>query len=583
MRKTKIICTIGPASDDEEILLKLIKSGMNAARLNFSHGDYKEHGRRIELIKRLRAEEKKSIGIILDTKGPEIRTGNFRDGKTELFEGQEYIITTREVDGDNKICSVNYKKLHEDVKINDTILIDDGLIGLMVERVEEQDIHCRVLNGGPISNHKGVNVPNVKINLPAITKKDEEDIKFGIESEIDIIAASFVRKASDVLEIKKVLEKNGGEDILIVSKIENQEGVDNIDEIIKLSDGIMVARGDLGVEIPVEEVPVVQKMIIEKCNNAGKFVITATQMLDSMIRNPRPTRAEASDVANAILDGTDAIMLSGETASGKYPIEAVNTMARIAVRTEPSINHGTMLLKRQLQHAVTVPDAISIAAVAAVSQLDASALITVTQSGSTAKMVSKYKPQSGIIAVTPYEKVARRLSVVWGVYPVITEKMETTDEVVEKSVNEALNEGFVKKGELVVIAAGVPVGYTGTTNLLKVHIVGDVLVKGSGMGNTTYGNACVVNKLEGIDEIVNDGDILVVKYLDKKYFSVLDRVSGVITEEGGLTSHTAIECISMGIPIISGAVGALNIIRTGTLITMDTRNGLVYSGRANIR
>lgn len=583
MRKTKIICTIGPASDDEKILLQLIKSGMNAARLNFSHGDYEEHGRRIERIKRLRTQEKKSIGIILDTKGPEIRTGNFKDGKAELFEGQEYIITTREVIGNDKICSVNYKKLHEDVKRKDTILIDDGLIGLEVLSVEKQDIYCRVLNGGAISNHKGVNVPNVKISLPAITKKDEDDIKFGIESGIDIIAASFVRKAADVLEIRKVLEKNNGEDILIVSKIENQEGVDNIDEIIKLSDGIMVARGDLGVEIPVEEVPVVQKMIIEKCNASGKFVITATQMLDSMIRNPRPTRAEASDVANAILDGTDAIMLSGETANGKYPVDAVNTMARIAVRTEPSINHDSILIKRQLQHAITVPDAISIAAVATASQLNASALITVTQTGSTAKMVSKYRPNSEIIAVTPYEKVARRLSVVWGVYPVITEKMETTDEVVENSVNEALNMGFVKKGDLVVIAAGVPIGYKGTTNLLKVHIVGDVLVKGNGMGNTTYGNACVADKPERIDEILNDGDILVVKHLDKKYFGVFDRVSGVITEEGGLTSHTAIECISMGIPIITGAADALDTIRTGTLITMDTRNGLVYSGRANVR
>ncbi len=582
MRKTKIICTIGPASDNKETLTRLIENGMNAARLNFSHGNHEEHGKRIELIKNLRKDIKKPIAIILDTKGPEIRTGNFKEGKVELLEGQDYTITTRSVDGDNTICAVNYADLHEDVKPGDTILIDDGLIGLSVVSIEGQDIHCKVLNSGPVSNHKGVNVPNVKINLPAITEKDIEDIKFGIESGIDIIAASFVRKASDVLAIRKILEQNGGEDILIVSKIENQEGVDNLDEIIKLSNGIMVARGDLGVEIPVEEVPLVQKKIIEKCNRAGKFVITATQMLDSMIRNPRPTRAEASDVANAILDGTDAIMLSGETANGKYPIDAVATMAKIATKAESALNYDAILKRRQANQMATVPDAISLATVTTSAQLKASAIITATQTGHSARIVSKYRPQSPIIAVTPYEKVARRLSIVWGVYPIIADKMETADEVVEKSVNEALVQGFVKKGELVVIAAGVPAGYTGTTNMLKVHIVGDILVKGTAMGNSTYGNACVVKDTKNINDFLNDGDILVIKRLEKEYLDVLDRVSGVITEEGGLTSHAAVQCISMGIPLITGAEGATDIIRTGTLITMDARNGFVYSGKANV-
>lgn len=582
MRKTKIVCTIGPASEKEDVLRKLIERGLNAARLNFSHGDHEEHGARIRLVKKLREEMKKPIAIMLDTKGPEIRTGKFVD-KVELVEGQKFTITTREVIGDNTICSVTYDKLHEDVKPGDTILIDDGLIGLRVESIEGQDIHCTVLNSGPVSNHKGVNVPNVKINLPALTEKDIADIKFGIEQGIDMIAASFVRKPSDVMAIRKVLEQNGGEGILIISKIENQEGVDNLDEIIKLSDGIMVARGDLGVEIPTEEVPLVQKMIIEKCNRAGKPVITATQMLDSMIRNPRPTRAEASDVANAIFDGTDAIMLSGETANGKYPVEAVTTMARIAEKAETALNYEAMLAKRRVQHAPTVPDAISFATVTAAMELKASAIVTATQSGHTARMVSKYRPQSQIIAVTPYEKVARRLSIVWGVYPIITEKMESADEVLDKSVEEALNQGYVKKGDLVVLAAGVPIGFTGTTNLMKVHIVGDVLVKGKGMGNSTYGNACVVTDSSILEESLNEGDILVTRNIEKEYLHiVLDRVSGVITEEGGLSSHISVECISKGIPIIVGAEGATNIIRTGTLITMDPRNGMVYSGKASV-
>lgn len=582
MKKTKIVCTIGPASENEVILEKLIISGMNAARLNFSHGTHEEHGKRIETIKKLREKLNKPIAIILDTKGPEIRTGNFKEGKVGLLEEQEYIITTREIEGDASICSVNYKRLHEDVKKGDTILIDDGLIGLSVEYIKGQDIYCKVLNGGPISNHKGVNVPNVKINLPAITDKDISDIKFGIESGVDIIAASFVRKASDVLAIRKVLEKNKGEGILIISKIENQEGVDNIDEIIKLSDGIMVARGDLGVEIPVEEVPLVQKMIIEKCNKAGKPVITATQMLDSMIRNPRPTRAEASDVANAIFDGTDAIMLSGETASGKYPIQGVITMAKIAEKAESALNYESILRRKKNQNTPSVPDAISLATVTTAAQLNASAIITATQSGHTARIVSKYRPKCQIIAVTPYEEVARRLSIVWGVYPIIADKMETVDEVVEKSVNEALKQEYIKKGELVIIAAGVQAGYTGTTNLLKVHIAGDVLVKGSGIGNAAYGTACVIKNAKDIKTLLNDGDIIVVKHLEPGFIQEIERVNGVIIEEGGLTSHLAVHCISLGIPIITGAEGAVSTIRTGTLITMDTKNGLVYSGRTNV-
>ncbi|QCX34478.1 pyruvate kinase [Caloramator sp. E03] len=582
MRRTKIICTIGPASESENMIRKLIENGMNAARLNFSHGSYEEHGKRIELIKKLRKELNKPIAIILDNKGPELRTGNFKVDSVELVEGQKYILTTRQVLGDENICSVSYDKLHEDLKVGDRVLINDGLVGLEVEKIEGQDIHCKVLNTGVISSHKNMNVPGVKINLPALTEKDIEDIKFGIKQGVDIIAASFIRKAADVIAIRKVLENNGGEGILIVSKIENQEGVDNIDDIIKFSDAIMVARGDLGVAIPTEDVPVVQKMIIEKCNIAGKPVITATQMLDSMIRNPRPTRAEASDVANAIFDGTDAIMLSGETANGKYPIEAVSTMARIAEKAESALNYDSMLRKRRKYHAQSVPDAISLATVTTAMELNASAIITATQSGYTARMVSKYRPQCKVIAATPFENVARKLAIVWGVYPIITEKMESADDVMDKSVNEALDQGYVKKGDLVVLAAGVPVGFAGTTNLMKVHVVGDVLVKGRGVGASTYGYAYIAKSVKDVNNNFNDGSILVVKELSKEYIDVIGRIGGIIAEEGGLTSHTAVECISMGIPVIVGAHGATEVIKTGILITMDTENGIVYSGKANV-
>lgn len=583
MRKTKIICTIGPTSEDEGVMRELIKNGMNAARLNFSHGDYEEHGKRIDIVKKLRKEITAPIAIILDTKGPEIRIGDFINKEIELIEGQEFTVTTRNIEGDHSICSVSYETLHLDVKVGGYILINDGLLGLKIEKIEGQDIHCRVLNNAVISNHKNVCVPNVVVNLPAVTEKDIEDIKFGVEQGVDMVAASFVRKASDVVEIRRVLEKFGGDGILIISKIENHEGVENIDEIIKYSDGIMVARGDLGVQMPTEDIPIIQKMIIEKCNRAGKPVITATQMLDSMIRNPRPTRAEASDVANAIFDGTDAIMLSGETASGKYPVEAVTVMAKIAEKAESVLDYEELLhKKRKLHQLLTVPDAVCSSAVTTAMELNASAIITATQSGLSARMVSKYRPKSEIIATTPDWNVARKLSIVWGVRPIIVEKMVSTDEVILKSVTEAEKQGVVKKGDMVVIAAGIPIGYTGTTNFMKVHIVGDVLVKGKGAGTAAYGNACVVNSPQEAEALLTTGDILVVKKLEKEYVKFLDRISGIIAEEGGMTSHIAVECIGRGIAIISGADGATDIIKTGTFITMHTRIGTVYTGMANV-
>ncbi|NEZ46739.1 pyruvate kinase [Clostridium niameyense] len=584
MQKTKMIFTIGPASSSEDIVSKLIEAGMNVSRHNFSHGSHEEHRERMMMIKKLREKYNKPIAIMLDTKGPEIRTGNFSKDKVELKEGSKFTVYCGEdILGDETKCSITYTDLYKDVKAGDKILIDDGLVELEVKNVEGTNIETVVNNSGFVSNHKGVNVPGVSISLPAVTEKDIDDLKFGCEIGVDLISASFIRKASDVLAIRKILEENNGKDIQIISKIENHEGVENIDEIIKFSDGIMVARGDMGVEIPIEEVPIIQKRIIEKCNKEGKPVITATQMLDSMIRNPRPTRAEASDIANAIFDGTDAIMLSGESANGKYPVEAARTMSRIAQSVESRLNYEAILAKKRQGHILNVPNAISLATCSTAAELNATAIITATQSGHTAKMVSKYRPQCSIIAVTPNEKIARNLALNWGVVPVLTEKFNSTDELIEKSVNIALESSYIKKGDLVVIAAGIPVSYSGTTNMLKVHIVGDILSQGRGSGNgPTYGTVKVVNNPREAEEVVENDDILVIKNLDKDYLSVLDRVAGIVAEEGGVTSHLAVECMARDIPFIVGAGGATEVLKTGTYVTLDTTRGTIYSGRANV-
>ncbi|MBE6067219.1 MAG: pyruvate kinase [Clostridium lundense] len=584
MQKTKMVFTIGPASDNDQVLSELIKIGMNASRHNFSHGTHEEHKIRMEMVRSISKKYNKEVAIILDTKGPEIRTGNFEGGKLELKEGNKFTIYCgEEVLGDETKCSISYDKLWEDVKPGNMILIDDGLVGLEVESTEENKIHCIVKNSGMVGNHKGVNVPGVCTSLPSLTERDKGDLKFGCEMNVDMVAASFIRRGSDVLAIRRVLEENGGGDIQIFSKIENHQGVENIDEIIKLSDGIMVARGDMGVEIPIEQVPLVQKMIIEKCNKAGKAVITATQMLDSMIRNPRPTRAEASDIANAIFDGTDAIMLSGETASGKYPVEAATTMSRIAQATESQLDYQAILNKRKELHVLNVANAISVATCTAALELNASAIITATQSGYTARMVSKYRPSCPIIAVTPSVSVARKLSLNFGVFPILTNQVESTDELIDASVDISVKSGYVKSGDLVVIAAGIPVSLSGTTNMLKVHVIGDILVQGRGAGNIPgFGNVKVVKNPREAVEVAEKGDILVVRDSDIEYISVLDRISGIITEKGGLTSHLAIQCITNEVPIITGAGGATEILKNGAYITMDVKRGIVYNGKVNI-
>ena len=462
-KRTKIVCTLGPASEKEEVLTALIENGLNVTRMNFSHGSHEEHKGRMDLVKKVREKLNKPVALLLDTKGPEIRTGNFDQPEVLLEEGQKFTITMKDVIGDKERCTVSYKGLANDVKPGDTILIDDGLVGLTVKEVNNDDIVCEVQNSGIVKNHKGVNVPGVKVNLPAITEKDRSDIEFGIEQGIDFIAASFVRKVSDVLAIREILEENNAEHIKIISKIENQEGVENLDEIIEVSDGIMVARGDLGVEIPTEEIPVVQKLMIKKCNEAGKPVITATQMLDSMIRNPRPTRAEVTDVANAIYDGTDAIMLSGETAAGKYPVEAVKTMATIAKRAEETMRNR----RDKINKSKNVTDAISYATCTTAMDLEAKAILSSTASGHTARMVSKFRPDCPIVATTSNESVRRQLALTWGVLPLMREKSANIDQVIVNSIEAAKTSNYVSKDDVVVITAG----GGETTNLIKVETV----------------------------------------------------------------------------------------------------------------
>lgn len=583
MRKTKIVCTIGPASENPKMLEKLMQSGMNVARLNFSHGTHEEHKTRIENIKRTRDKLGKHIPIMLDTKGPEVRLGTFKKGSEEIFSGQKFILTTRDVEGDNTIVEISYKALPEEVKIGTRILIADGLIELTVIDKNDTDVICQVVNGGIISDRKNVNVPGATSKLPAITQKDISDINFGIDNDIDFIAASFIRKVSDVLEIRKLLEQRKAYNIQIIAKIENQEGVDNCDEILKVSDGIMVARGDLGVEIPTEDMPLVQKLLISKANALGKPVITATQMLESMIRNPRPTRAEVTDIANAILDGTDAVMLSGETAAGKYPVEAVSTMAAVAERTEKALDYRKKMQKEDTEDTVTVTNAISFASCAAATDLGASAIITPTQSGSTARMVSKYRPKAPIVAATPNKKVSRELNLSFGVYPVIVEPTDSTDEMIQHSVDRALEAGLIGSGDLVVITAGIPVGVAGTTNLIKVHVVGDIIGKGTGIGNrAATGKVCIIENIDKDKGKLEEGDILVAEATDLDMIPLMMKAAAFIVEEGGLTSHAAIVALELGKPVIVGVQNALRDFKDGQIVTVDGSRGLIYSGKARV-
>ncbi|WP_418792532.1 pyruvate kinase [Phosphitispora sp. TUW77] len=582
MRRTKIVCTIGPASDSLQIIKKMICNGMNVARLNFSHGTHEEHTVRIALIRQAAGELNAVVGIMLDTKGPEVRTGLLEADKVSLEVGKHIILTTEDVKGTAERLSVSYKGLPGDVRQGSKILIADGLVELEVEFVEGTEIHCHIVNGGLIGSRKNINLPGQTVNLPIITERDIADIRFAVANDFDFIAASFVRTASDVLEIRKVLEENES-GIEIIAKIENHQGVENIDEILKVADGIMVARGDLGVETLTEEVPLIQKMIIEKCNRLGKPVITATQMLDSMISNPRPTRAEATDVANAIFDGTDALMLSGETAAGSYPVEAVAMMERIATRTERALGFKEILGRKEIAPGKTVTDAISYATCATAFDLGAAAIITSTKSGYTARMVSKYRPQARVIAVTPNMDVVRQLTIVWGVSPLMVPETECTDEMIDAAISGALHADLIQSGDLVVITAGIPVGVPGTTNMIKVHIVGDVIARGTGIGaRAVTGTVRVVADAQEANRVVVQGDILVTASTDRAFIPAMKRAGAVITEAGGLTSHAAIVGINLGIPVIVGVDNASAILESGTIITIDGTRGLIYRGHAKV-
>lgn len=471
MRKTKIICTLGPATDNTEVLKQLVNEGMDVARMNFSHGTHEEHKKRMDTLKEICKETGKDVAILLDTKGPEVRTCLFKDGEAKLITGEQFTLTGRDVEGDSTICSVTFKELAQDVNVGDTILLDDGLIELTVENIEGSDIHCIVENDGIIKDRKGINIPGSHIKLPYLSEKDKEDILFGISQDVDFIAASFVRTPEDVILLRRFLDKNGGENIMIMSKIENEEGVKNIDDIIEESDAIMVARGDMGVELPAEEVPVLQKMIIKKGYMAGKAVVTATQMLDSMMNKKRPTRAEAADVANAVYDGTSAVMLSGETAAGKYPVEALRTMASIAERTEKDIDYRGRFFKEKRSELPDTTEAICHATCTTAYDLNAKAIVAITKSGRAARKISKFRPACMVIGATNDPKVKRQLALSWGVVPILLEEQTDTFELFFKSLQESKRQGLLDSGDLSVISCGIPLRHSGTTNMLKVQIV----------------------------------------------------------------------------------------------------------------
>lgn len=581
MRKTKIICTLGPAVEDEKIMKKLALEGMDVARLNFSHGSHEEHLKRVVTLKKIRKEIGKPIALLLDTKGPEIRLGTFENGAIELKTDDMFTLTTKNCVGNKERAFITYANLPKVLKKYDRILIDDGLIELTVIDIDETDIVCRVMNSGTVKDKKSVNIPGAKLNIPYISEKDREDILFAIEHDFDYIAASFTRSASDIIAVRNILEQNGGRDIQIIAKIENQEGVENIDEILMASDGIMVARGDMGVEIDYNELPRIQKLLIKKAIFHGKKAITATQMLDSMISKPRPTRAEISDVANAIYDGTSAIMLSGETSIGKYPIESVRTMAKIAESTESAIHYKKRFRQIELLDNVTnVTNAISHATCTTAHDLNATAIITVTKTGTTARMISKYRPACPIVGCTPSEKVYRQLAMSWGVVPLLIDEMNNSDELFEHAVNTAAQAGVVKDGDLVVLTGGFPIGIPGMTNLMKVDIVGNILIRGTGVNQKCEtGTLCVCKDEEEALASFNSGEILVIPNTSNRIMSLLKRAKGIITEEGDPGSHAAIVGLSLDIPVICGAKHASSILKSGITVTIDAASGMVYSGK----
>ncbi|NLY72202.1 MAG: pyruvate kinase [Tissierellia bacterium] len=579
LRKTKIVCTLGPATDDPEILEGVMKAGMNVARFNFSHGSHEEHKKRIDLVKELRAKLGLPIAILMDTKGPEIRLGKIKEG-TVLEEGQQFILTAEDILGDGHRASMSYADFYKDLDIGAHVLIDDGLINLIVEKIENKEIYTRVISGGEIKDKKGINAPDVRLNLPTLTAQDEEDIRFGIRQGVDFIAPSFVFSKENVLDIRQILEEENASHIQIISKIENRTGYDNLESILKVSDGIMVARGDLGVEMPIEEVPMAQKVMLRLCNSMGKPVITATQMLDSMIRNPSPTRAEATDVANAIFDGTDAIMLSGETAAGKYPIEAVKTMDAIARRAEEALpSHCTSRDYEKYHDSVTY--AVSKATVEAAQSLDVKAILTVTMSGFTAKKLSMHRSSAPVIALSPKAETRRTLSLSWGVFPLHLEEIFTTDEMFREMAGVSQDAGLVEEGDMVIITSGLPLGIAGATNLMKIHVVGEIMQKGIGIGDRAIkGRLRFVQNLH--IEPLQEGDILYMEEVLPQDFVLAEKASGLITNEGGYTSLAAKWARQLDIPAVLGVKLYRSRVKDGQEISLDPKLGIIYNASAKL-
>ena len=578
MRKTKIICTLGPSTDKEGVLRELIANGMNVARFNFSHGSHEEHLGRLEKLKALREELGKPVAALLDTKGPEIRLKDFKNGVENLVAGQTFTLTTRDVEGTNEICSITYKDLPMDVEPNGTIMLDDGLIKLQIQTVNDTDIVCTVLNNGKIKNKKGVNVPGVHLSMPYMSQRDKDDIIFGIQQGYDFIAASFVRTAQDVYDIRNLLNQYDS-NIRIIAKIENREGVTNIDSILAAADAVMVARGDLGVEIDFTELPGIQKTIIDRSFSFGKPIVTATQMLDSMIVNPRPTRAEISDVANAIYDGTSAIMLSGETAAGAYPVEALKTMSAIAERTEQEGFHLRGRTMDSNPGKISVSDATAHAACLTARDVNAAAIVTVSESGTTARLLSKYRPQQPIIACVMREQVQRQLSLSWGITPLMMSLAHSTDELIEMSTALAKENGYLHNGELAVVTAGVPVGVSGTTNMIKIHMVGNCLATGVGVGpennDVASGKACVCRTMDEVRAKFKPGMVLVVPSTSNEMLSFVRDAAALVVEEPGLNSHAAIAGKALLKPTVVGAAGATSHIRDGLMVAVDCAHGSV--------
>lgn len=576
MRKTKIICTLGPASASDNIVRELMQNGMNVARFNFSHSTHEEHKARFEQVDRIRRELGLPVASLLDTKGPEIRLGLIEGDRVLLEKGDTIVLTTKEMLGTKEKVSITYKQLPQDIHDDGYILIDDGLIELKVLSHTETEITCEVENGGYISNRKGVNVPGVHLSMPYLSEQDKSDILFGAELGFDFIAASFTRSAEDVEQVRNLLRNSSNPNIRIIAKIENAEGVKNIDEIIRAADGIMVARGDMGVEIPLAEIPVLQKLIIRKAYNAGKQVITATQMLDSMIKNPRPTRAETTDVANAIYDGTSAIMLSGETAAGSYPIESLKAMAAIAERAEQDIDYEKRFRTRDIVEAPNITNAISHATVTTSLDLKAAAILTVTKTGQTARMISKYRPKSMIISGAMTEMVCRQMNLSWGVQPILLEEQHSNDALFDHAVDRAKANGLVKDGDLVVITAGVPLGISGTTNMMKVQIVGDILITGIGVNQLeACAPLCVCDSEEQARNTFKPGEILVIPKTSNEILDILKNCAGIITEQEGINSHAAIVGLALNKPVIVGARNATEILHSGTTVTLDSERGIV--------